>query len=292
MRREKIIKNITENKAIQYYKFINVIIIGLLSIMLIIYIIILVYQNSMIETSHKIFLSLFYNYYQKDKYMNLLSSIISNAFDILNITENSIMKRSDYQDLIKENAKEFEESYHYYYVSYVELKSSLNEPLTSIYSVKNFSKIINTFENVFYNSSFLQEVENLAFLSQYSIYSEDAKVENILKDFNNFFSGEFLKNPITKINSYSIKALYYLTKNFNKVFYLYYEEMQDEAEMKFDEYSNESKKVYTLLEILGFFIYSVFFIINIMYLQHTSYVIFRNYYEYIFRLHSRRALFL
>ena len=276
MKREKIIKNISENKELQIFKFINVIIIGLLSIMLIIYIIILVYQNYMIETSHKIFLSLYYNYYQKDKYMNLLSSIISNAFDILNITENSIMKRSDYQDLIKENAKEFEESYHYYYVSYVELKSSLNEPLTSIYSVKNFSKIINTFENVFYNSSFLQEVENLAFLSQFSIYNEDAKVENTLKDYDNFFSGEFLKHPITRINSYSIKTLYYLTKNFNKVFYLYYEEMQDEAEMKFDEYSNESKKVYTILEILGFFIYSVFFITNIVYLQHQSYIIFRS----------------
>ena len=127
-----------------------------------------------------------------------------------------------------------------------------------------------------YNSTFLQEVENLAFLSLYSIYSEETKVENVLKDFNAFFSGEFLINPITKINSYSIKTLYYLTKNFNKVFYLYFEEMQDEAETKFDEYSNESKKVYTLLEILGFFIYSVFFIINLMYLRHTSFVIFRN----------------
>ena len=276
MKREKIIKNISENRGMKYFKFINVIIIGLLSIMLIIYIIILVYQNSMIETSHKIFLSLYYNYYQKDKYMNLLSSIISNAFNILNITENSIIHRVDYQDLIKENAKEFEESYHFYYVSYVNLKSTLNEPLTSIYSVKNFSKIINTFENEFYNSTFLQEVENLAFLSQYSIYNEDINVENIIKDYNNFFSGEFLRNPLTKINSYSIKTLYYLTKNFNKVFYLYFEEMQDEAEMKFDEYSNESKKVYTLLEILGFFIYSVFFITNIVYLQHTSYIIFRS----------------
>ena len=52
--------------------------------------------------------------------------------------------------------------------------------------------------------------------------------------------------------------------------------MQDEAETKFDQYSNETKKVYTLLEILGFFIYSVFFITNIVYLQHTSYIIFRS----------------
>jgi hypothetical protein len=178
---------------------------------------------------------------------------------MLNITENSIIQRVDYQDLIKENAKEFEESYHYYYVSYVDLKSTLNEQLTSIYSAKNFSKLTNTFENVPYSSTFLQEVENLAFLSLYSIYSEESKAENVIKDFNAFFSGEFLINPITKINSYSIKTLYYLTKNFNKVFYLYFEEMQDEAETKFDDYSNESKKVYTLLEILGF-LYILYFL--------------------------------
>ena len=276
IKREKMIKFMAEEKGLQYYKFINVIIIGLLLVMLLVYIIILLYQNSMIETSHKIFLSLFYNYYQKDKFMNLLGSILSNVFQLLKLTDNNIMERTDYQNLIKLNAKDFEKSYHNYYVSYVDLKSHLNEQLTSIYSTKSFSKIINTFENVNYNSSFLQEVENLAFLSQYSIYNENVNIEYILKDYNYFFSGEFLKNKLRKINSYSIKTLYYLTKNFNNVFYKYFEEMQDEAEDKFDSYSNQSKQVYTLVEILGFFIYSIFFLVNLIYLYHTSGIIFRN----------------
>ena len=58
----------------------TVAIISLLSVNLVIYIVILVYQNSMIDTSHKIFLSLFHNYYQRDKFMNLLNIILSNAF--------------------------------------------------------------------------------------------------------------------------------------------------------------------------------------------------------------------
>ena len=80
LKREKLIKSINEGKQFHYYNFINIIIISLLSVMLVVYIVILVYQNSMIDTSHKIFLSLFYNYYQRDKFMNLLSIILSNAF--------------------------------------------------------------------------------------------------------------------------------------------------------------------------------------------------------------------
>ena len=276
VKREKMVKSITESSTMQYYKFINFIIIGLLLIMLIVYIIILLYQNSMIDTSHKIFLSLFYNYYQKDKFMNLFESILFLAYDLLGLLSEGITNEADIQNLIKGNAKEFEESYHYYYVSYVDLKSHLNEQLTSIYSIKNFSKIINTFENVYYNSTFIQEVEKLAYLSQYSIYSENQSEQYIKDDFRYFFTGEFLRNSLTRNNCTSIKTLYYLTKNFNNVFYKYFEEMQDEAEEQFDTYSNESKTIYTIIEVLGFLIYSLFFGVNLLYLHHTSGIIFRN----------------
>ena len=81
---------------------------------------------------------------------------------------------------------------------------------------------------------------------------------------------------VIKIHSNSIKTLYYLTKNFNKVFYAYFENLQAECEDKFDSYSDHSKRVYTLIEILGFILYSIFFGINFIYLHHTSDLIFRN----------------
>ena len=87
-----------------------------------IYIVILVYQNTMIETSHRIFLSLFYNYYQKDKFMNVLHTSLTNVFNLLGLTSNTITERQDFRKLIRENAKNFEESYHYYYLAYVDLK--------------------------------------------------------------------------------------------------------------------------------------------------------------------------
>jgi len=68
LKRELISKSLSESTTMHYYQFINFIIIGLLSIMLVVYIIILIYQNSMIETSHKIFLS-------SDNKMNNFASV-------------------------------------------------------------------------------------------------------------------------------------------------------------------------------------------------------------------------
>ena len=279
LKREKIVKSMNEGKKLHYYNFINIIIISLLSIMLVIYIVILVYQNTMIDTSHKIFLSLFFNYYQKDKFMNLLSVILSNSFKLLKLLKNfelGILNSKDFQNIIEINAEKFEESYHNYYISYVDLKTSLNEKLTSIYSNKLFTKILVNFEPVEYNSTFIQEVEHLAFMAKYNALNEDANIDNIIDDYQNFFNGYYFNNTNAKIKSNSIKTIYYLTKNFNKVFYSYFENLEKECEDKFDSYSNESKRVYTLLEIFGFIIYSAFFFINFIYLYHTNDLIFRN----------------
>ena len=279
MKREKIVKSINEGRKLHYYNFINIIITSLLCIMLIVYIIILVYQNTMIDTSHKIFLSLFFNYYQRDKFMNLLGAFLSNSFELLdlfNITENNIVDKNDYRLLLLENSEKFEESYHNYYIAYVDLKTYLNEKLTSIYSLKVFTKILGTFEPVLFNSTFIQEVEHLAFLAKYCALNEEKAHDFIIEDYKHFFSGNFLVNESMKINSNSIKTLYYLTKNFNNVFYTYFHSLQTECEDKFDTYSNHSKRVYTLIEILGFILYSIFFGINFIYLHHTSDLIFRN----------------
>ena len=276
LKREKLLKTINEENRHRYYNSINIIITSLLSVMLVVYIIILVYQNTMIDTSHKIFLSLFYNYYQRDKFMNLLGSVLSNAYNLLNKYDIDIMNNEDYKIMIEKNSEMFEESYHKYYIAYVDLKTYLNEKLTSIYSYKVFTKILGTFEPREYSSTFIQEVEHLAFLAKYSAFNEDKDIESIIEDYENFFNGSFLINDDIKIRSSAIKTLYYLTKNFNQVFYKYFEYLEKECEDKFDTYSNSSKRVYTLIEILGFIIYSSFFGINFIYLYHTSDLIFRN----------------
>ena len=279
LKREQMVKSINEGKRFNYYNFINIIITSLLCIMLIVYIIILVYQNTMIDTSHKIFLSLFFNYYQKDKFMILLNSELTNVFKLLNFLEKfniSIINNDDFGILAEKNSEKFEESYHDYYISYVDLKTYLNEKLTSIYSYKVFTKILGTFEPVEYNSTFIQEVEHLAFLAKYSILKEEKDNNNVIVDYENFFNGNFLKNNKTEIKSNSMKTLYYITKNFNKVFYSYFESLEQECEDKFDSYSNHSKRIYTIIEILGFILYSSFFGVNYIYLYHTNYLIFRN----------------
>ena len=119
-------------------------------------------------------------------------------------------------------------------------------------------------------------MEHLSFLAKYSALNEESNIDNIIDDYKTFFDGDFLINNNIKIKSSAIKTLYYLTKNFDKVFYSYFEILEKECEDKFDSYSNHSKQVYTLIEILGFIIYSIFFFINFLYLYHTNVLIFRN----------------
>ena len=279
LKREKIVKSINEGKKLNFYNFINVIIISLLIIMLVIYVIILIYQNNMIETSHKIFLSLFFNYYQRDKFMNLLSVILSNAFKLLELLSNlpiGIISDQDFLDAIEKNADKFENSYHNYYISYVDLKTSQNEKLTSIYSNKNFTKIIGTFEPLVYASNFIQEVEHLGFLAKYNAINEKTNLDHIKEDYQILFNGSFLLNDTIPIKSSSIKTMYYVTKNFGSVFYIFFEELKTECEDEFNSYSNKTKNIYIILEILGFILYSCFFIINFIYLFRTSDLIFRN----------------
>ena len=76
--------------------------------------------------------------------MNLLSVILSNAFKLLRLLsrfEIGVLSGDDFLTAIENNADKFENSYHHYYISYVDLKTSLNEKVTSIYSTKNFTKI-------------------------------------------------------------------------------------------------------------------------------------------------------
>ena len=61
-----------------------------------------------------------YDYYQKDKFMNLLGAVLSNVFDLLNLTkiDSNITSRDDFRLLIENNAANFEHSYHNYYIAY------------------------------------------------------------------------------------------------------------------------------------------------------------------------------
>ena len=137
---------------------------------------------------------------------------------LLSKFEIGILDSDDFRILTEKNSEKFEDSYHNYYISYVDLKTSLNEKLTSIYSSKEFTKIIVNFEPVKYNWTFIQEVEHLAFMFKYNALNEDSNMNNIIDDYNKFFSGYFLNHSHAKIKSNSIKTLYYLTRNFNKVF--------------------------------------------------------------------------
>ena len=108
---------------------------------------------------------------------------------------------------------------------------------------KNFTKIIGTFEPVIYSSNFIQEVEHLGFLAKYNALNEEGNLDNIREDYQILFNGSFLLDDTIPIKSSSIKTMYYLTKNFGSVFYVFFDYLTEECEDKFTSYSDKTKKI-------------------------------------------------
>ena len=86
----------------------------LLAILLVIYVCIIFYQNNIISTGHNIFLSLNYNYYQRDKLLCLFASILPSyyfLFDLTNYNDTELMNNTLLQGNMKWYSFHFQNSF-------------------------------------------------------------------------------------------------------------------------------------------------------------------------------------
>jgi hypothetical protein len=112
--------NNTKVYRVQCFNYVTPLVIIILSSLLITYIFILLYQSNMVSSSHKGFLILYYNYYQRDQLYALYSVSLSSYYHFTNITNlNDIMTENDYIDLIKRYSNEFQNSFHIFYDIYI-----------------------------------------------------------------------------------------------------------------------------------------------------------------------------
>jgi len=277
------IQNNVKNNEIKCFKFIIYIIIGLLAILLIIYICIIFYQNNIISTGQNIFLGLYYNYYQRDKLLCLFSSILSSYYylsDITNYTDSHhLMNNTLLQGIMKSYSFDFQNSFHYFYTSYIDYKRNLNEPLTGLYTPRTMNKISTDWNNIRYESDYISEAE---FIS-YSAHNAALDLDNIEKakkeDCPQLFQATFNKsqeNRNKKVVSNFIPCMYYLCINYNSQFYFYYQELQVESEKSFVNFSQGSKKIYIIIEVLGMMLYIAFFGVMFFYLYQSNSMMFKN----------------
>ena len=277
------IQNNVKNNEIKCFRYIIYMILALLAILLVIYICIIFYQNNIISTGNNVFLGLYYNYFQRDKLLCLFASILSSYYYLYEITsyDNSshLMNNTLLQGIMKSYSFDFQNSFHYFYTSYIDYKKNLNEPLTALYASRIMNKISTDWNNIRYESDYISEAE---FIS-YSAHNAALDLDNIEKakeqDCPQLFQGTFNKsqaNRDKKVVSNFIPCMYYLCRNYNSQFYFFYQELQVECENSFLKFSQKTKKIYIMIEILGMLLYIIFFGVMFFYLYQSNSMMFMN----------------
>jgi len=279
------VQNNVKNNQIECFNYIGILNFGLLSVLLVIYIVIIFYQNNIITTGHNIFFGLYYNYYQRDKLLCLFSSILSAYFFSTNITsyttnEKTYMTTDSLTAIMKSYSFDFQNSFHYFYTSYIDYKKNLNEPLTALYEMRTMNKITTDWNNKVYESDYISEAEFISYIAHNA--ATELVGEQIAKtksDCPYLFQSRFDKNETTrnrKVESNFIPCAYYLAKNYNSQFHYFFDELQEESEMSFIKFSGNSRKIYIMIEILGMLVYIVFFTLMFIYLYQSNSMMFKN----------------
>ena len=282
------VQNNVKNNEIKCFKYISYFNFGLLSVLLIIYIVIIYYQNLIISTGHNIFFGLYYNYYQRDKLLCLFSSILSAYYLATNITyyevtkvgEVNYMNTDNLTQIMKSYSFDFQNSFHYFYTSYIDYKKNLNEPLTSLYQLRTMNKITTDWNNVQYTSDYISEAEFISYIAHNAATElVGEQIAKTIRDCPYLFQSRFDVNETTrnrKVESNFIPCAYYLACNYNSQFHYFFKELQEESEKSFAQFSSSSRKIYILIEVLGMAVYIIFFILMFFYLYQSNSMMFKN----------------
>ena len=274
--------NNVKNNEIRCFRFITYIITLLLIVLLIIYIYIIFYQNDIITTGYNIFLGLYYNYFQRDKLLCLFSTILSSYYTMNNITDygdSDIMDKENLKQVMEDYSMDFQNSFHSFYISYIDYKRNLNEPLTALYEPRTMDKITTDWVTITYESDYISEAEFISYSANNAAIDleDDANVELAQKiDCPNFFQAKFRENRLQKTRTNFIQCVYYLCKNYNSQFYFFFREIQEESERSFLDFSSQTKSIYIFIEILGMVFYVVFFAVMFFYLYQSNSMMFKN----------------
>ena len=274
--------NNVKNNEIKCFKYITFMIAFLLVVLLIIYVYIIFYQNDIISTGYNIFLGLYYNYFQRDKLLCLFSTILSSYYMMFNLTNygnSDIMDKDNLKNIMEEYSMDFQNSFHSFYISYIDYKRNLNEPLTALYEPRMMEKITTDWQSEIYESDYISEAEFISYSANNAAIDLEKDSNVVLareEDCPRFFQANFQKYPLNKTRTDFIQCMYYLCKNYNSQFYNFFGEIQEESEKSFLNFSKRTKSIYIFIEILGMIFYVVFFGLMFFYLYQSNSMMFKN----------------
>ena len=255
--------------------------------LLIIYVFILLYQNKIITTSHDIFLVLFYDYYQRDKIINILSLINCVYISVMGFTNyvNSTYSTNlnitlfDIGCLLSKYSPQLEDSYYRFFNIYKNYKLKNNKPMSAYLQLKNVTKLTKDWQTKTYSSDILSIFQSISFFTNKLFLTDDEKIIAKYKhDFQFLFHLDFEKKLLEgnniKMEDDLCRIVYFLMRNYFSNIKVFLSDLQEEAENDFADHSHTSIIIYTILEVLGLLIYFCLFFVILYYLHQNNKSIF------------------
>ena len=264
-------------------KLIVMLIYFILVLLVVGYLLIYIYQKKTIDISKSLFLSLFYNYYQRDDFFHLYTFYLSLYFYYMNLTNiGSIYNKVtlyDFQNILDQKSINLEDCYHNFYTYYIDFNQRTGYSIDGIFDEFLVEKLSVNWVAGKYKSNYLTEIEYLSYKTK--VFKLPKNISDDLEEYSSllYSSKEMLLGTYktlpdnTKVNSTFIIILYYITSNgnnFNQLFEL----LKEKIEESYLKYNKKSRKIYTLLEITSFIVSLIFFFLCFYYLSIYNKIIF------------------
>ena len=273
-RMEKYRNEINSETTIRVIKYVLSII---CIIVLVIYIIILDYQNHNIELIHKTFQCYYYNFYSKNSILHFQTVIIERYYDLSSLSNNNFTTEEDYLFVIKVITPLLKEGFHYFTSLFYEYNLEIGSDFNLLFTKRDYRKLGGFWEEIVYTSEYPIEMDTLI----YNIYSALDLNENqneIMTDVDNYLFRKAIENNDNKTRVYSnfIKLVYYFDINYELTWSHVFDNIERSIMKSYRDYVNVKLKTYYAFEVIGLSFIIIFFVISLIYLYYANTVIMKN----------------
>ena len=267
-------------KKINSVRFITIIKMFLFIIcicVLIVYILLMEYQNSIIELIHKTFQCYYYNIYTKNLILHFHTVITEKFYNVSSISNNTFTTEEDYEYNIKVITPLLKESFHFFTNKFYEYNLEINHDFNLMFKKRNFRKLIGFWEEKDYTSEYPAEMDFVIY-NIYSILDIDEDDSETRNDIDNFLFryGFDHRDNKTKVHSNYIKLIYYFIVNYELTWIDIFNEIDYSIYDNYKRYVDTKMHKYYSFDIIGIGCNIIFFLIVIVYLYYSNEIIIKN----------------
>ena len=266
---DKYREQINKNKFIVITKIILLILI--ICIFLLCFLVIKM-QIHLIKVTDLILKSHYYNINTRQSMYNAYTKLLETFFNFKSLFVNIMTPaEEDYSFLYKKISKNIKENSYNFTKFYIDYNLLTGKDFNLIYKKRTFYGIEGFWQEIEYNSSYVSEIETVI----YNLYNVNYS-QFYSNDINNFMFFQNQESSHIKVETIYIKLLYYFCVNYEFVYKDLFLEIQDSLYETFIKYSKQKMNYYTILELLGMFLYLIFLVAIIIYLFISNDIIIKN----------------